>query len=155
MSNAFSKEPDGNQIYDDIGDRPVSPHRNLVTPEGFAQIEAEVERYRVDLAKAEEARDRAAIGAASRELRYWAARRANAEVVHPEPGVDQVRFGHKVTIQHADGRKLTYRIVGEDEADPAKGTLAYIAPLAQALMGKSVGDVAAAAHGEVEIIAID
>ncbi len=52
-------------------------------------------------------------------------------------------------------RRQTYRIVGEDEADPAKGTLSYVSPLARALMGKAVGDVVRMPNGdEVEIVAI-
>ncbi len=47
----------------------------------------------------------------------------------------------RVTIARDDGRRQTYRIVGEDEADPAAGTLSYVSPLARALMGKSPGDV--------------
>ena len=47
-----------------------------------------------------------------------------------------------------------FRIVGEDEADPPKGTISYTSPLAQALMGKSVGDVVKAGGGEVEITKI-
>ena len=48
----------------------------------------------------------------------------------------------------------TYRIVGEDEADPALGTLSYVSPVAQALMGKQVGEVVEAGHSEAEIVAI-
>jgi transcription elongation GreA/GreB family factor len=47
-----------------------------------------------------------------------------------------------------------YRIVGEDEADPAKGRLAYVAPLAQALLGKSVGDDVSAGAASFAITAI-
>jgi transcription elongation GreA/GreB family factor len=45
--------------------------------------------------------------------------------------------------------------VGEDEADPAAGSISYISPLARALMGKSVGDLVVAAGGEVQIVALD
>ena len=153
MSNAFSKEPDGNEIFEDLGDRPISPHRNLVTPEGLAQIEAEVERLRVEMAKAESARDRAAIAKTSRDLRYWSARRANAELVQPIKDHDEVRFGHSVTLKLADGKLQTFRIVGEDEADPAHGTIPYVAPLAHSMLGKSVGDVVKF-HGDAEIVKI-
>jgi len=153
MSSAFSKEPDGNEIFDDLGDRPISPHRNLVTPEGLKQIDAEIERLRVEMAKAEGARDRASIAKVSRDLRYWSARRTSAELVQPIRDHSEVRFGHKVTLKLADGKKKAFRIVGEDEADPAHGTIPYVAPLAHAMLGKSVGD-AVNFHGEAEIIAI-
>ena len=67
---------------------------------------------------------------------------------------DDVRFGAAVTIAYDDGREATYRIVGEDEADPAQGSVSYISPLARALMGKAIGDVARVAGREVEIVAI-
>lgn len=153
MSNAFSKEPDGNEVFDDLGDRPISPHRNLVTPEGLMQIDGEIERLRVDMAKAEKAQDRASIAKVSRELRYWSARRVSAELVHPIADHSEVRFGHKVTLKLADGKTQTFRIVGEDEADPAHGSIPYVAPLAHSMLGKSVGDVVTF-HGEAEIIAI-
>ena len=68
---------------------------------------------------------------------------------------DEVRFGLEVTIERDDGREQRFRIVGIDEADPAKGSISYIAPLARALMGKKVGDVVPAGNGNAEIIAID
>ena len=72
----------------------------------------------------------------------------------PPPGSAEVRFGSTVTIARADGRTQTWRIVGEDEADPAKGTLSYVAPLARALIGHVAGDEVAVAGGEVEITAV-
>jgi transcription elongation GreA/GreB family factor len=65
-----------------------------------------------------------------------------------------VRFGATVTVLRGDGRRQTFRIVGEDEADPERGTLSYVSPLAAALMGKGVGDTARLGAGEIEIAAI-
>ena len=53
-----------------------------------------------------------------------------------------------------DGREQSFRIVGEDEADPAQGTISHVSPLARALFGKAVGDVVRAGQGEAEIKAI-
>jgi transcription elongation GreA/GreB family factor len=73
----------------------------------------------------------------------------------PEPDDNtQVRFGHTVTIIRDDGREQTYRIVGEDEADPTHGTLSRVSPLARALFGKRVGEVVPAGSGEAEILRI-
>ena len=66
-----------------------------------------------------------------------------------------VRFGGSVAIEREDGRVQTWRIVGEDEADPAKGSVSHVSPLARALMGKRVGDVAVLAGQEVEVTAVD
>ena len=60
---------------------------------------------------------------------------------------DTVQFGSTVTIARDDGRRQTWRIVGEDEAEPNEGTLSYVSPVARALMGKSVGDVVQAGNG--------
>jgi transcription elongation GreA/GreB family factor len=66
----------------------------------------------------------------------------------------KVQFGSTVTILRDDGRRQMYRIVGEDEAEPAKGTLFDVSPVARALMNKQVGDVIVAGSGEAEIVAI-
>jgi hypothetical protein len=66
----------------------------------------------------------------------------------------KVQFGSTVTILRDDGRRQTWRIVGEDEAEPAKGTLSYVSPVARALMNKSMGDAIVAGSGEAEIVAI-
>jgi transcription elongation GreA/GreB family factor len=59
-----------------------------------------------------------------------------------------------VTIVRGDGRRQTFRIVGEDEADPARGTLSHVSPLARALFGKQVGDAIEVARSEAEIVEI-
>jgi transcription elongation GreA/GreB family factor len=153
MSRAFVKDAEDRE-GEELPDRLISPHPNLVTAEGLAQIEAEVARCTREFAEAQSAGDRAAAGVAARDLRYWTARRASAEVIVPPTDATEVHFGSTVTFVREDGRKQTFRIVGEDEADPAKGTLSYVSPLARALMGKAVGEVAVVANGEVEVVAI-
>ena len=59
-----------------------------------------------------------------------------------------------VTIDRSDGRRQTFRIVGEDEADPAHGTISHASPLARSLFGKSVGDVVRAGADDAEITEI-
>ena len=59
-----------------------------------------------------------------------------------------------VEIAREDGRSQTFRIVGEDEADPAAGSISYVSPMARALLGKSVGDSAVVNGAEVEVIAV-
>jgi transcription elongation GreA/GreB family factor len=156
MSRAFVKEPDGLAAFDELPERLISPHPNLVTDEGLAQIEGEVARLSRAYADAQATGDRAALNTAAHDLRYWTARRASAELV-PAHGGDagEVRFGTRVTFKREDGRRQTYRIVGEDEADPTKGTLSYVSPLARELLGKAVGDTARAGSGEIEILSIE
>ena len=67
---------------------------------------------------------------------------------------DTVAFGSTVTFRRGDGRVQTYRIVGEDEADPKTGSISFVSPMARTLMGKAVGDEVGATDQELEIIAI-
>jgi transcription elongation GreA/GreB family factor len=153
MSRAFVKEQDSD-YPDNLPDRPISEHPNDVTETGLAQIEQALATAGEAYADAQASADRAALAAARRELRYWTVRRATARVVPAASDLSEVRFGTSVTIQRDDGRKQTFRIVGEDEADPAKGSISHISPLARAMFGKRVGDVVAAGAGEAEIIRI-
>lgn len=154
MSRAFVKEADGEQAFEELPERLVSGNPNLVTADGLRQIEGEMARLQQAYAEAQAAGDRAALSAAGRDLRYWTARHATAELVPDPVDADEVRFGARVTVARDGGRRQTYRIVGEDEADPAKGTLSYVSPLARALMGKSVGDTVRLGPGTVEILDI-
>jgi transcription elongation GreA/GreB family factor len=150
MSKAFTKENEGGEVYDDLPDRPISRH-NLVTPHGLELIEAELARLHENHAAAHDADDKPLLAKISRDLRYWTSRRATAKVVELPSDVTEVHFGSTVTIEREDGRRQTYRIVGEDEADPSKGTLSYVSPVAQALLGKAVGETVEAGAGEVTI----
>jgi transcription elongation GreA/GreB family factor len=153
MSRAFTREED-NEAIADIGERPVSPHRNLVTERGLALIEAELERLRKELGKGERQEDRERLALASRDLRYWTARRENAELSVPEAGSDVVRFGMSVTLESDDDAKVRWTIVGEDEADPSKGSISHVSPMARALFGKAVGDVVTVNGKEWEIVGL-
>jgi transcription elongation GreA/GreB family factor len=153
MSNAFTKEAEGGDVYDDLPDRPISSH-NLVTAKGLELIEAELAQLHEQHAAAHEADDKPLLAKINRDLRYWTSRRATAQVVEPPANPTEVQFGSKVTIERDDGRRQTYQLVGEDEADPAHGTLSYVSPVAQALMGKSVGETVQAGAGEATIVEI-
>jgi transcription elongation GreA/GreB family factor len=159
MSVAFTKEQDSESAAADLPDRPISPHPNLVTAKGLAAIEAALAEARAAYAAAQASgdvnADRTAMARATRDLRYYSARRASAQLVEPDPEGDTVQFGRVVTFEREDGRRQTYAIVGEDEADPAKGSVSYISPLAKALMGKRVGDTALVAGAEVEVTGIE
>jgi transcription elongation GreA/GreB family factor len=157
MSVAFTKESDAEAVAADLPDRPIPAHANLVTSTGLAQIDAALTTARAawDAARSSDAisADRSAMARATRDLRYWSARRASARLVEQRTS-DTVAFGARVTFQRADGRRQTYAIVGDDEADPAVGSVSYVSPLARAMMGKAVGDVVTLAGHEVEIIDI-
>jgi transcription elongation GreA/GreB family factor len=149
---AFIKEND--ETLDELPDRPVSPNPNFVTAEGLAAIEAQLARLQQDYARAQGASDRAALVALSRELRYWIARKASAQVVATPVNPTNVQFGSTVTILRDEGPRQSYRIVGEDEADPAKGKISYVSPVARALMGRQVGHIVRVGNSDLELIAI-
>ncbi|ODA67008.1 Transcription elongation factor GreB [Methyloligella halotolerans] len=153
MSKAFTKEQEGSDVYDELPERPVSSNY-LVTERGLKMIDDELAALNEAHAEALAEDDKQRLARINRDLRYFTARRATAQLVPPPDQTAEVRFGNKVTIERDDGRTQTFTIVGEDEADPSNGTLSYVSPVAQALMGRSVGDLVAAGTGEAEIIEI-
>jgi transcription elongation GreA/GreB family factor len=122
---------------------------NPVTPEGMAQIDAHVARIEDALKTETNVLLRETL---ERDLRYWTTRKASAEIVPPPTG-DAVAFGSHVTIERKN-RTQTFRIVGVDEADPARGLISFRSPLAAAVMGAREGDIVEAAEplGEIVII---
>lgn len=153
MSRAFVKEPDGSGPID-LPELSISEHPNDVTVEGLAQIEAALARAHEALDQAQADAESDALARAARDVRYWEARRATAHIVHNADSTEHIRFGHTVKLARDDGREQTFRIVGEDESDPAKGKISHVAPLAKALFGKSVGDVVRAGAHELEVLEI-
>jgi transcription elongation GreA/GreB family factor len=152
MSRAFVSQ---DHAVEDVPDRPVSPHPNYVTEQGLALIEAALADARAEYARRQADRDRTGLGRAAREVRYWTARRSTAQVQPQAAGSEVVQFGSRVTILREDGRRQVYRIVGEDEADPKKGSISYVSPLARALLGKRIDDTVRAGATEAEITAIE
>jgi transcription elongation GreA/GreB family factor len=149
MSRAFVNE---DVLTEDVIDRPISPHTNYVTAAGLAQIEGALEAAREAYGAAQISGDRAELAKASSDLRYWSARRGSARVLMSDSSRNTVQFGSSVDIVR-DGRKQTFQIVGEDEADPSKGKISYISPLARAIMNKEAGDMAMLGGDEIELLA--
>ncbi len=80
---------------------------------------------------------------------------ANSEIVDISkiPLGDKVVFGALVRIINTENDELReYRIVGDDEADVSQGKISYKSPIARALIGKEIGDIAVvqAPSGEIE-----
>jgi transcription elongation GreA/GreB family factor len=149
MSRAFVNE---DALTEEVVDRPVSPHPNYVTADGLAQIERALEAAREAHATAQIGGVRAELAKAASDLRYWSARRARARVLTPDPNRKSVQFGSTVTILR-DGREQTFQIVGEDEAEPSRGKISYVSPLARAIMNKDVGERAMLGDSEIELVA--
>jgi transcription elongation factor GreB len=125
MSRAFVK--DDSDGPEPRLQRPVSTLPNYVTPRGL-------ELLRESLARAQAAGD-------MRETAYLAERVDSAIVIDPSAhpqGV--VEFGASVRAHDAAGHELSVRIVGEDEADPLRGTISWESPIARALTDHRVGE---------------
>jgi transcription elongation GreA/GreB family factor len=159
LSVAFTKEESAETAAEtQLPDRPISPHPNLVTEAGLQALETQLQQAREahDAASAiddvNERRRQAAIPL--RDMRYFAARVRTAQLVPAPTSTDTVAFGSTVTFSRNDGRVQTYRIVGEDEADPKAGSISFVSPVAKSLIGKAVGDVVGAGAQELEIISI-
>ncbi|THK35384.1 transcription elongation factor GreA [Ensifer sp. MPMI2T] len=159
MSVAFVKEESAETASETLlPDRAISPHPNLVTDAGLKALETQLRQAREaydatsTIEDVNERRRQAANPL--RDLRYFAERVRSAQLVLDPTSNDTVAFGSTVTFSRDDGRVQTYRIVGEDEADPKAGSISYVSPVARILMGKAVGDIASVGDQELEIIAI-
>lgn len=153
MSRAFVRETD--DAPEELRERPISPHPNLVTARGLAQIEEQLRTLEASREEARAAGDKPRAARIERDLRYWTQRRVSAQRVEPTEATGVVRFGMRVTLRDANGERR-YRIVGEDEADPSEGTISWTSPVARALLGRELGDeVALPAGRSAEITAIE
>src|SRR5262249_278632 len=159
LSVAFTKEESAETASETLlPDRPISPHPNLVTATGLKALERQLQEAReaYDAAQTtEDVNERRRLSAIPfRDLRYFSERVRTAQLVADPASADVVAFGSTVTFSRPDGRVQTYRIVGEDEADPKAGSISFVSPVAKSLLGKAVGDVVGAGNQELEIVAI-
>lgn len=134
MSVAFRRDGDEEHLEPTF-EVPIPPGPNLVTPTGLAQIRAKVAELEAGVPALT---DEAEIKAARRELRYWITRAASAQLVDPADG-SCVAFGTTVSFR-LNGKTREITIVGDDEADPAEGLLAFSAPLCRAMMDAEPGE---------------
>lgn len=76
-----------------------------------------------------------------RRIRYLQKRLPDLQVVDSVPSnPEQIFFGAQVTLEDEAGAEYQYRIVGPDEFDPERGWISMDAPLARALLKRSVDD---------------
>jgi transcription elongation GreA/GreB family factor len=151
MSVAFRREGDDEHLEPKF-EIPIPPGPNLVTARGLALIGARVAELEARLAAiAGDPANEAGIAAAKRDLRYWQTRQITAELV-PVPSGETVEIATTVTFRMS-GKVKDLTIVGNDEADPAEGRIAFSAPLARALIGAQPGDLLDFA-GKDEAIAV-
>ncbi len=180
MSKAFTKESDGED--DDDGIEPSlrlpAGTKNYITPAGYQRLRDELEHlWKVErpalvqtVAWAASNGDRSENGdyiygkkrlrEIDRRIRFLSKRLDHAEVVDPlqRGDCDQVFFSATVTVSGEDGMEKTYSIVGVDEADPGRGLISWVSPLARTLLKARKDDVVVlqvpGGREELEIVAV-
>ena len=160
MSVAFTREESAETAAEfQLPDRPISPHPNFVTATGHKALEAALAEARQAYKRAQQIEDinerRRGSAPAYRDMRYFAERLATAQLVTSPPQEGVVSFGSRVTFRRNEDASQSFRIVGEDEADPRLGSISYVSPLARLFMRKTLGDVVQFGDDEIEIIAIE
>ena len=159
MSVAFVREESAEAAQEiTLPERSISAHPNLVTRSGIGGARRAAAESGAALKAAQAIEDagerRRALELAARDARYYSERLASA-IPRPDPESHEiVAFGHRVTFVRDGERRQTFRIVGEDEADPRSGSISYVAPLARLLIGKRVGDAVELDGHEIEILEI-
>ncbi len=151
MSVAFRRESDEEHLEPKF-ELPIPAGPNLVTQRGLALIDERIAELETRLGESE---DEAAVAEIQRDLRYWNTRRITAELA-PAPAGDKVELGTRVRLL-LNGKPRTLAIVGDDEADPAKGLLSFNAPLSRAMLGAEVGELLPFGGDEdaIEIVGIE
>lgn len=160
MSVAFTREESAETAAAvELPDRTISPHPNLVTQSGLKALDAAMAAARAAYQAAQQIEDlserRNAVAAASRDMRYFSERLRTAQLAPGPVERGTVAFGSQATFARDDGRRQTFRIVGEDEADPRAGSISYVSPVARALIGKSVGDRVILGGHEIEVLVVE
>jgi transcription elongation GreA/GreB family factor len=134
MSVAFRRESDDEHKEPEF-ELPIAVGPNLVTPRGLRLLGAEVARLETEIAETADVEARKKL---QRRLRYFHTRQSTAAVQAP-PADGSVGIGSRVTYR-LNRTEKTITIVGGDEAEPARGLIAFSAPLARALMGAEAGE---------------
>ena len=148
MSRGFVKEEDREEA-------PFIPPRaalppgvtNYVTPFGFEQLQREKEQLETERKELKISSDkdrRHAQAVIDGKLSLLNERISSARILKPEEQPqDEVRFGAHIEItDQKTGKLQQFQIVGVDEADVKQSKIAFLAPLARAIIGKKIGEVA-------------
>jgi transcription elongation factor GreB len=182
MSKAFTQEDGADSPEldsEELEEGPKIPGglKNYMTPQGAERLKAELKKLlytdRPEVVRtvswAASNGDRSENGdyiygkrrlrEIDRRIRFLTKRLESAEIVDPTTQKkDQVLFGASVTVRDEEERERTYRIVGIDETDVARGQVSWISPIAKALLNARVGEVVnlrtPKGEEELEIVAI-
>ncbi len=158
MSKAFTRESEAEE--EEVPEAAAAPQgKNYMTPAGHARMKSELKKL-VEVERPETVRvvswaasngDRSENGdyiygkrrlrELDRRIRYLMKRLEAAEVVDPaDHDADAVYFGATVVYCDPQGGEHRVSIVGIDEADPSRGRVSWISPIAKALLRAREGD---------------
>ncbi len=144
MSRAFVKEPDGDDVVDDIPQRLHSDLPNYITQTGLDALHqrvVELERDLTAVASLEAVDSKSRKQIIERDLSFYRERIARAIPIDVPDSVPQkVRFGVTVRLIDECDAEYTFTIVGEDETDIEQGRISWASPLARLLINKEVDD---------------
>ncbi|MGH8438157.1 MAG: GreA/GreB family elongation factor [Pseudomonas sp.] len=162
MSRAFVNEDQATAQADQPVERKISEQPNYVTTQGLAQLQQRVSELNVlhnQLQAQGEHADKQRLADAERDLRYFNARVQSAQVVAKASASDKVQIGSRVIFIDEQNQKHQVQLVGEDQADAARGLINWGSPLGQALLGAAPGDEVLwrrpAGDRSIEIVAIE
>ncbi|RSC29056.1 transcription elongation factor GreAB [Pseudomonas putida] len=143
MSRAFVNEDQAAAQASQPVERRVSDQPNYVTASGLAQLQQRVAALialHSDLQAQGEHADKQRLADTERDLRYFRARVQSAQVVPPATSQDKVQIGSRVRFVDELDEEHRVQLVGEDQADAARGLINWGSPLGRALLGAGPGD---------------
>ncbi|MBC3468908.1 GreA/GreB family elongation factor [Pseudomonas sp. RW10S2] len=143
MSRAFVNEDQAAAQASQPVERRVSDQPNYVTASGLAQLQQRVAALialHSDLQAQGEHADKQRLADTERDLRYFRTRVQSAQVVPPATSQDKVQIGSRVRFVDEQDEEHKVQLVGEDQADAARGLINWGSPLGRALLGAGPGD---------------
>jgi len=144
MSRAFVKENDLEHAGIDVPERPISPEKNYVTPNGLKELENNIlllEQEKNKLSNTSDYSNKQKKFQLERDLRYFIKRLESAILVNPDDqDKNKVLFSAFVRVENELGEISKFQIVGEDESNIKLNKIAYTSPLAKALIGSKKED---------------
>ncbi|MBX8558286.1 GreA/GreB family elongation factor [Pseudomonas cichorii] len=143
MSRAFVNEDNAAAEASQPVERLISTHPNYVTAQGLLLLQQQVNelqtQHSAQTALGDSA-DKQRLADLERDLRYFTQRLQSAQVVTPAISTEQVQIGSRVTFADERDNRQQVQLVGEDQADAAKGLINWSSPLGRALLGTQLGD---------------
>jgi len=144
MSRAFIKETDLEHAGIDIPERPISPEKNYVTPNGLKDLKKTLDLLDIErklFIGNENSNIKQKKMRVERDIRYFSSRLKSAILVDPlNQNKEIILFSAKVKVISADKKSHEFEIVGEDEANIKENKISYLSPIAKSLIGSRIND---------------